>query len=149
MIEEEQTCPPLPASASSWETILADPPWTAKSFLAAGAATIGGLASWIGNLSSPALAKFGGSYLGGFLLGWAFRHFLKMAAMLAAVVLASIAVLKATGWLDLDWASIETQVSQGMRWLQGEAEGLKNLVAGFLPSAGAAGAGAFFGFRKK
>ncbi len=149
MIEEEQTCPPSPSSTSAWDAILADPPWTAKSFLAAGAATIGGLASWIGNLSSPALAKFGGSYLGGFLLGWAFRHFLKMAAMMAAVVLASIAVLKATGWLDLDWASIETQVSQGMRWLQGEAEGLKNLMAGLLPSAGAAGAGAFFGFRKK
>jgi uncharacterized membrane protein (Fun14 family) len=149
MIEEEQTCSPSPASASAWDTILADPPWTAKSFLAAGAATIGGLASWIGNLTSPALAKFGGSYLGGFLLGWAFRRFLRMAMMLAAVILTCIAALKATGWMDLDWASIETQISQGMRWLQGEAEGLKNLLAGFLPSAGAAGAGAFFGFRKK
>jgi uncharacterized membrane protein (Fun14 family) len=149
MIEEEQTCSPSPASTSAWDTILADPPWTAKSFLAVGAATMGGLASWIGNLTSPALAKFGGSYLGGFLLGWVFRRFLRMAAMLAAVILICIAALKATGWMNLDWASIETQISQGMRWLQGEAEGLKNLLAGFLPSAGAAGAGAFFGFRKK
>ncbi len=149
MTEDEQTCSPAPISTSAWDTVLADPPWSAKSFLAAGVVTLGGVASWIGELATPALAKFGGSYMGGFLLGWAFRHFMRIAVTLAAVILACIAALKATGWLDLDWTSIETQVSQGMRWLQGEAEGLKNLVAGFLPSAGAAGAGAFFGFRRK
>ena len=149
MAEEEQVCPPAPAASSGWDAILADPPWTAKSFLAAGAAMVGGLASWIGNVTSPAMAQMAGSYLGGFLIGWAFRRFLRMAAMLAALVLAGVAALKTTGWLELDWASIETQLSQGMRWLQGEAEGLKNLLTGILPSAGAAGAGTFFGFRKK
>jgi uncharacterized membrane protein (Fun14 family) len=77
----------------------------AKSFLAVGAATVGGLASWIGNITSPAMAEIGGSYLGGFLLGWAFRRFLRMAAMIVAVTLACIAALKATGWMDLDWVS--------------------------------------------
>ena len=90
-----------------------------------------------------------GSYLGGFLIGWAFRRFLRMAALLAAITLAAVAALKTTGWLNLDWASIETQVSQSMTWLHGEAEGMRTLLAGFLPSAGAAGAGTFFGFRKK
>jgi uncharacterized membrane protein (Fun14 family) len=149
MVEEEQVCSPAPVGTSAWETILADPPWMAKSFLAVGAATVGGLASWIGNITSPAMAQLGGSYLAGFLLGWAFRRFLRMAAMIVAVTLACMGALKATGWLDLDWPSIEAQISQTLHWLHGEAEGLKSLLTGFLPSAGAAGAGSFFGFRKK
>jgi uncharacterized membrane protein (Fun14 family) len=146
---EEQTCLSSPASSSTWDAILVDPPWTAKSFLAAGVALVGGIVSWIGNFTSPAVAQMAGSYLGGFLIGWAFRRFLKMAAMLVAAILACIAALKATGWLSLDWASIETHISEGLRWLHGEAEGLKSLLTGFLPSAGAAGAGSYFGFRKK
>jgi uncharacterized membrane protein (Fun14 family) len=146
---EEEACSTAPTGASTWEEILADPPWAAKSFVAVGVATIGGLASWIGNFTSPTAAQIGASYLGGFLIGWAFRRFLKMAAMIVGVTLACMGALKATGWMNLDWASIETQISQAIQWLHGEAEGVKNLLTGFLPSAGAAGAGTFFGFRKK
>ena len=151
MVEEDacSTAPTGSPAPSAWESVLADPPWMAKSFLAVAAATVGGLASWIGNYTSPAVAQLGGSYLGGFLIGWAFRRFLRIAAMLAAVGLACIGAMKATGWIDVDWSAVEAQVGQTVRWLQGEAEGLKNLLTGFLPSAGAAGAGTFIGFRKK
>ena len=146
---EEDACSTASPAPSAWEAVLADPPWAAKSFLAVAAATIGGLASWIGNHSSPAAAQIGASYLGGFLLGWAFRRFLRIAAMLVAVVLAGIAVMKASGWIDVDWSALEAQVGRTVQWLHGEAEGLRNVLTGFLPSAGAAGAGSFFGFRKK
>lgn len=149
MIEDEQVCAAPPATSTAWEALLADPPWNAKSFIAAGAATIGGLASWIGNFTSPVMAEIGGSYLGGFLLGWAFRRALKLAAMMAAMALAGVALMKASGLFTLDWHWIESQVSDGLRWLHGEAEGIKTVLSGFLPSAGAAGAGSFFGFRKK
>ena len=112
--------------------MLADPPWAAKSFLAVAVATIGGLASWIGNFTSPAVAQIGGSYLGGFLIGWAFRRFLRMAAMLVAVVLACMAAMKATGWIDVDWNALEAQITRTIQWLHGEAEGFKNVVTGFL-----------------
>jgi uncharacterized membrane protein (Fun14 family) len=146
---EEDACSTASPAPSAWEAVLADPPWAAKSFIAVAAATIGGLASWIGNYSSPAAAQIGASYLGGFLLGWAFRRFLRIAAMLVAVVLAGIAVMKASGWIDVDWSALEAQVGRTVQWLHGEAEGLRNVLTGFLPSAGAAGAGSFFGFRKK
>jgi uncharacterized membrane protein (Fun14 family) len=146
---EEDACSTASPAPSAWEAVLADPPWAAKSFLAVAAATIGGLASWIGNYSSPAAAQIGASYLGGFLLGWAFRRFLRIAAMLVAVMLAGIAVMKASGWIDVDWSALEAQVGRTVQWLHGEAEGLRNVLTGFLPSAGAAGAGSFFGFRKK
>jgi len=146
---EEDACATAPPAPSAWEAMLADPPWAAKSFLAVAVATIGGLASWIGNFTSPAAAQIGASYLGGFLIGWAFRRFLRIAAMLVAIVLACMAAMKATGWIDVDWNALEEQMTRTIQWLHGEAQGFKNVVTGFLPSAGAAGAGSFFGFRKK
>lgn len=146
---EEDACSTASSAPSAWEAVLADPPWAAKSFVAVAMATIGGLASWIGNYTSPAAAQIGGSYLGGFLIGWAFRRFLRVAAMMVAVALACIGMMKASGWIDVDWSALEAQVSRTVQWLHGEAEGFKNLITGFLPSAGAAGAGSFFGFRKR
>ena len=146
---EEDVCATAPPAPSAWEAMLADPPWAAKSFLAVAVATIGGLASWIGNFTSPAAAQIGASYLGGFFIGWAFRRFLRIAAMLVAVALACMAAMKATGWIDVDWNALEEQMTRTIQWLHGEAQGFKNVVTGFLPSAGAAGAGSFFGFRKK
>src|SRR5215467_26039 len=110
MVEEEQVCSPAPARSSTWEDILADPPWMARSFVAVGVATVGGLASWIGNFTSPAVAQIGGSYLGGYLLGWAFRRFLRMAAMMVAVTLACVAAMKSTGWIEVDWSVLEAQI---------------------------------------
>jgi uncharacterized membrane protein (Fun14 family) len=69
--------------------------------------------------------------------------------MMVAVALACIGMMKASGWIDVDWSALEAQVSRTVQWLHGEAEGFKNLITGFLPSAGAAGAGSFFGFRKR
>lgn len=148
-MESEHEQPQTSGAQGFYETLLADAPWNAKSFIGAGVATAAGLISWITDFSSPAVARFGGSYLGGFFLGWAFRRFLKIAALIAGAVLASIAALKSTGWIDLDWAAVETQISQGLTSIHQGAEGLKNTLSGYLPSAGAGAAGVFFGFRKK
>ena len=89
---------------------LADAPWNAQSVIAAGVATVGGLASWVADSSSPAVAGIGSSYLAGFFIGWVSRRFLKMAALISGGLLACIAVLEETGWIDLDWTSVETQI---------------------------------------
>jgi uncharacterized membrane protein (Fun14 family) len=128
---------------------LADAPWNAKSVIAAGIATVGGLASWVADFSSPVLAGIGGSYLAGFFIGWTSRRFLKMAALITGGLLACIAVLEETGWIDLDWTSAETQVSHAIAAAQQGAQGLKRILSGYLPSTGAAAVGMFFGFRKK
>ena len=129
--------------------LLADTPWNAKSVIAAGIATAGGLTSWVADLSSPAVVGIGGSYLGGFFFGWAFRRFLKMAALITGGLLTCIAVLEDTGWIDLDWTSVETQISHAIAAAHQGAEGLKDILSGYLPSTGAAAVGMFFGFRKK
>jgi len=148
-MEEDQNQPQESSSQGICAAFLADAPWTAKSVIAAGIATVGGLASWVANYSSPAVAGIGGSYLAGFFFGWASRRFLKMAALFTGGLLAGIAVLEETGWIDLDWASVETQISHATAAAHQGAQGLKHILSGYLPSTGAAAVGMFFGFRRK
>jgi uncharacterized membrane protein (Fun14 family) len=141
-----------PASSSTdgiCAALLADAPWNAKSVIAAGIATVGGLASWVADLSSPAMIGIGGSYLGGFFFGWVFRRFLRMAALITGGLLTCIAVLEDTGWIDLDWAAVQTQISHAIAAGHQGAEGLKHILSGYLPSTGAGAVGMFFGFRKR
>jgi uncharacterized membrane protein (Fun14 family) len=148
-MSEEHTKHPARVSTKALDSLFANPPWQAKSFLAAGAAMVAGLAAWMTDLMSPALARVSASYLGGFLIGWACRRALNITLLMVGAILATLTILKSIGWIDLNWPVIEQNFSQGLAWLHGETEGLKQLLTGYLPSAGAAAAGAFFGFRKK
>lgn len=98
---------------------------------------------------APATFRLGTSYLGGFFLGWVFRRFIKFSLLLSAAAIALVALGKKFGWLDLDWASLEGQVRQGVTWSHTEAGVIKQFLTGLLPSAFAAGAGVFLGFRRK
>jgi len=148
-MDEYQEPPQESSSQGIFAAFIADAPWTAKSVIAAGIATAGGLTSWAANVSSPAVAGIGGSYLVGFFMGWVSRRFLRMAALITGGLLAGIAVLDETGWIDLDWKSVEAQISHVIAATQQGAQGLKHILSGYLPSTGAAAVGMFFGFRKK
>jgi uncharacterized membrane protein (Fun14 family) len=148
-MDYDQEQPQESSSHGMCAALLADAPWNAKSVIAAAVATVGGLASWVTDHSSPAVAGIGGSYLAGFFMGWAFRRALKVAALITGGLLACIAVLEDTGWIDLDWASVETQISHAIAAAHQGAEGLKHILSGYLPSTGAGAVGMFFGFRKK
>ncbi len=129
--------------------LLSDPPWAAKPFLAASATTVAGLGAWLTDMMSPALARGGASFLGGFLVGWAFRKTLKIALIITLSLAALVAILKTTGWIHLEWNLIQSDVNRTLNWAQGQAQSLKEVAVGYLPSAGAGIAGAFFGLRKK
>ena len=148
-MDYDQEQPQESPSQGICAAFLADAPWNAKSVIAAGVATIGSLASWVADYSSPAVAGIGGSYMAGFFFGWASRRFLRMAALLTGALLAGIAVLEETGWIDLDWTSVETQISHAIAAAHQGAQGLKYILSGYLPSTGAGAVGMFFGFRKK
>ena len=131
------------------ETLFDDPPWNAKSFLGAGATTLAGLGAWMNDMMSPALARGGASFMGGFLIGWAIRRTVKMAVIMAGLLLALLAAVKTSGAIDLDWNAIEASITHSLAWIQGKTEGFKDVLTGYLPSAGAGGAGTYFGLRKK
>jgi uncharacterized membrane protein (Fun14 family) len=148
-MDQELDQPEISSARGICATLLAEAPWNAKSVIAAGIATVGGLTSWVTNFSSPAVAGIGGSYLAGFFIGWASRRFLKMAALITGGLLAGIAVLEDTGWIDLDWTSVETQISHAIAASHHGVQGLKHILSGYLPSTGAGAVGMFFGFRKR
>lgn len=125
-----------------------NPPWHAKSVVAAGLTSVAGVIAWMKDYS-PALLLFGGSYLGGFFLGWIFRRFVKTAVIIAGGFILLMGGLKSTGWIALDWAGIEAAASQSLTSFQSGVEGVKQVLMGYLPSAGSGSAGIFFGFRKK
>lgn len=145
---------PAPAAKSSFLAktlgpLLSDPPWAAKSFMAASATTVAGVGAWLSDMMSPALARGGASFIGGFLVGWAFRKTLKIALLITLSLAALVAILKTTGWIHLEWNLIESDVHRTLDWARGQAQSLKEVAVGYLPSAGAGAAGAIFGFRKK
>ncbi len=145
---------PAPAAKSSFLAktlgpLLSDPPWAAKSFMAASATTVAGVGAWLSDMLSPALARGGASFIGGFLVGWAFRKTLKIALLITLSLAALVAILKTTGWIHLEWNLIESDVHRTLDWARGQAQSLKEVAVGYLPSAGAGVAGAFFGFRNK
>ena len=148
-MSQEQDGHPAQSSTKVLGGLFANPPWTSPSFLAVGAATAAAFVAWLNDVMSPALVRGGASYLAGFVIGWVCRRAIKITAITTGAILALIALLKSAGWIDLDWSTIEQDVSQSLTWLREEADSLKQLLTGYLPAAGAGTAGAFFGFRKK
>ncbi len=96
---------------------------------------------------SPALFRFGASYLGGFFLGWFCRKSMKMGLLLGGAAAIVLFILQRSGKIDLDWQALQVHISQSLAWLHGELGALKTLVTGYLPSTGAALVGIFMGFR--
>lgn len=108
----------------------------------------GAVASQVHSLQgSPALFRFGLSYMAGFFLGYGLRRFLKLTILLSLAAAGAIFLMRKAGWIDLDWNSIESHFADSFAWLRGQAEALKVLVTGYVPSAAAAGVGFFFGVR--
>jgi uncharacterized membrane protein (Fun14 family) len=96
---------------------------------------------------SPALFRFGLSYIAGFFLGYGLRRFIKVTVVVSVFVGGGILLLQQLGWIDLDWPSIESHFSDSFAWLKGQADALKVFVTGYVPSAAAAGVGVFLGAR--
>lgn len=63
-MDQELDQPEISSAQGICASLLADVPWNAKSVIASAVATVGGLNSWVADLSSPALVGIGGSDLG-------------------------------------------------------------------------------------
>ena len=63
-------------------------------------------------------------------------------------LIACITVLEDTDWIDLDWASAETQISDATAAAHQRVEGLTHILSGYLPSTGATVVEMFLDFEK-
>ena len=153
-----------------------DGPWRAKTVLAAVAVALIGLGLWFSNVvrghpaagpvvaaSDNGSARASGapsnwskpvpgyvrvcvSYVGGFLLGWAFRRFIKLAVAGTVLIITLLALGRYGG---CDTTRAQEQVKHGGAWVQQEATVTRDYLKGRLPSAAAGGTGIFFGFRRR
>jgi uncharacterized membrane protein (Fun14 family) len=124
-----------PPSAPGGQTSLAQ---------ASGEAVATQVHSWQG---SPALFRFGLSYIAGFFLGYGLRRFVKITVLLCLLAVGAVFVVQHFGWVQFDWAGIQSHVSESFAWLRGQAEAIKVFIMGYVPSAAAAGVGLLFGAR--
>ena len=97
--------------------------------------------------TSPALFRFGASYIAGFFFGWICRKSIKFGLVVAGVATAAILVARHTGLIELDWAALQAHVSRSLGWLRGELGAVKHFLTGYLPSTAACCVGIFMGAR--
>ena len=93
----------------------------------------------------PGVHTTSAGYAGGFFIGWLFRKFIKTALLVSGGLLALLAVARKLGWFEADWTSLEGYLRDSFAWIGGHAGSFKNFLTGYLPSAGAAALGFFFG----
>lgn len=98
---------------------------------------------------SPILMRVGLVFAVGFVIGYAFRSFLKTAAMLAAVAVVGLLVLSWTGILHVDMTTMQERYHDTAAWLAGETQRLLEHMLTHVPSTLSGIAGAITGFLRR
>ncbi len=97
---------------------------------------------------SPKVAAIGFSFFIGLVVGVISRAFLKVATLLAALVVAAIAAAHYFN-INLDLSSVQAQAGQATTWMSGQLSQFKDFIFAHLPSAGSATAGFLFGMKRR
>lgn len=105
--------------------------------------------SWLTHRVSPWAMRIGFAFLGGLVIGFVFRLFLKIMTLLTLAVTTIFVGLNYFNVLNLDLASAEAKYKTGMEWVTTQAEGAAKKLAGHLPDGGSSFLGMFMGFKRK
>lgn len=99
--------------------------------------------------SSPALFRFGLSFVVGFFLAFIFRKVITITLLNAGAIATAAIVLHKTNIINLDWDAVESQAKHGVDYARNASSNLKEVVLGYAPSSASAVAGLFFGARHR
>src|SRR5262249_30886129 len=98
---------------------------------------------------SPNATRIGMTFIVGFLIGWAFRVFLKMMTVIAVLGGAIFFGLSYFNVMNVDFSKVEKKFDTSKGWVTDQAWRLKDAVMSHIPSSGASLAGMLVGFRRK
>lgn len=98
---------------------------------------------------SPEATRLGVSVVGGFVVGWLFRAFLKMAMLLALLGVGVMVALSYFGVMNVDLSAAREHYASAAHWLTDQAGRMKDVVLAHLPSGGGGAVGAWLGFRRR
>ncbi len=128
----------------------APPPASADvSAMAAGAAAPPSNRTRLIDESAPATFRLGFSFVVGFFVAYVFRRFIKMLLLVGGGIATLLIILKATGFLNIDMTSVQSEVDRGIDAAQEHAFRFKDLILGYVPSGVSAGAGVLAGARRR
>jgi len=154
---------------------LADAPWRSRTVIAAFVVALVGFGFWVrsafeGNHAEPrkpgltasaepaqhsgvdftrplpGYVRVCASYIGGFLIGWTFRRFVKITALALAAIVAVLALAKFAG---CDSTALQERVKRDAAAVRQEAARDRDYLRGLLPSTTGAALGIFWGFRRR
>jgi uncharacterized membrane protein (Fun14 family) len=97
---------------------------------------------------SPRFLSVGGSVLGGFVIGWLMRIFVKTTVLIGMLIAAVIGALSYFHVMNVDFTSVQQQYSGDVSWLADQASRLKDVAIAHLPVHAGGLFGMFLGFRR-
>lgn len=117
---------PAPGPSASGFTRFAEGPTTPAPTPAASPPLVG--------KDAPLPFRLGAGYVGGFLVGWAWRRSLRAALWVAGGAAVLIATAKYLGIGGVEWSTIEAQVTEGLDWFERQAGMARKWLSGHLPA---------------
>ena len=98
---------------------------------------------------SPTAIRSGLGLIGGFIIGWAFRAFLKMMSMITFVIAAIFVGLSYFNVINVDFTAAQTKFKDSSAWVADQASRVKDAAMSHIPGSAASAVGLFLGFRRK
>jgi uncharacterized membrane protein (Fun14 family) len=98
---------------------------------------------------SPLMTRVGFTFIAGFIIGWAFRAFLKITAMLTSLGMAILVGLSYFHVLNIDFTSVEKKYQTDMAWVSDQADRAGKALLAHIPGSSSSFVGMFIGFKRK
>ena len=95
------------------------------------------------------MTRVGGSFLLGFLIGFAFRTFLKVTTFVAVVAALGFAALSYFRVVNVDSTAARERYDSAAAWVKDQGDKLKDAALNYVPHSTAGFVGMFIGFRRR
>lgn len=104
--------------------------------------------SWPGYAGAKG-TTLGFGFVGGFVIGFIFRAFLKMMTLITVVIVGGLFALSYYHVVNIDMTHVRDVAQSNMEWMTDQATRIKDLAMNHLPGSSGGAAGAFFGLRRR
>jgi len=94
-------------------------------------------------------AKGGFGFVGGFIIGFIFRAFVKMMTLITVVFVGILAALSYFHIFNIDFTAVHRAYDSNAAWINDQAMRLKDVIVAHLPSTTTGAAGVWFGTRRR
>lgn len=98
---------------------------------------------------SPAIFRLGFSFFLGFAVAFALRMFVRLTIVTLGFFFLALFGLQYAGFIEVNWGAISQRYDSIAAWAASEFESFNRFLSGYIPSLGAAAAGAGLGFLRK